>query len=91
LSISGTRRIERMLLVAVIVVVVVVLVVAVGWYYSQSEAQRRVRTGYRPESQEPLHRGTPGFNPATGQYEDRDGTPYGAIEDTLMAADEDGF
>jgi hypothetical protein len=84
---------EEMLLgVAIVVIVIlVVLVVVVGWYYSQGEAERRTRTGYGPESQEPFRRGTPGFDPASGEYEDRDGTPYGAIEDTLMAADEEGF
>lgn len=33
----------------------------------------------------------PRFNPATGEWEDWDGTPIGAIEDVLMDTDGDGI
>ena len=33
----------------------------------------------------------PSYNPETGEWEDWDGTPYGAIEDMLMDTDGDGI
>lgn len=33
----------------------------------------------------------PSYNPETGEWEDWDGTPYGAIEDMLMETDGDGI
>lgn len=80
------------MLLLVIVAIGVVVVVVMGLFFDQSEADRHAgaRAG-SAEFWESFLEDGPGYNPATGQYEDQDGTPYGAIEDTLMAADEDGF
>jgi hypothetical protein len=52
--------------------------------------------GRRPTGHStPGHRARPngaqhGFDPYTGEWRDRDGTPYGAIDDLFTDADGDG-
>jgi hypothetical protein len=47
----------------------------------------RTNSSYSGESHDSAHSG---YNPRTGEWEDSNGTPYGAIDDLFMDTDGDG-
>jgi hypothetical protein len=60
-------------------------------YYNRTEAGRRTMAKYSSrEYQESFRRTNPDYNPETGEWEDWDGTPYGAIDGLFMDTDGDG-
>ena len=72
-------------------IVGLVLGVLLSLYYKYTESGRRTMAKYNSqESQDWFYRANPDFNPETGEWEDWDGTSYGAIDDLLMDADDDG-
>ena len=79
-----------LLLIAVVIglgVGLLVLIVA-GSASSGESSSGYVRSqGYNQQSYDT----EPSFNPETGEWEDWDGTPLGAIEDMLMDTDGDGI
>ena len=79
------------LLVCGAVVAGLVLGILLALFYKYTETGRRTMAKYNsPEYQEWFDSSNPDFNPDTGEWEDWDGTPYGAIEDLLMDTDGDG-
>ena len=78
------------LLMVVVIVLCIVLMVKIS---AGSAGTRKNRSGnVRSQGyyQQP-NNAEPSYNPETGEWEDWDGTPYGAIEDMLMDTDGDGI
>jgi hypothetical protein len=69
----------------------IVFVALLSLYYKHTESGRRTMAKYNSrEYQEWFRRANPGYNPETGEWEDWDGTPYGAIDSLFTDTDGDG-
>jgi hypothetical protein len=56
--------------------------------YNHTESGRRTMAKYKShEYQESFRRANPDYNPETGEWEDWDGTAYGAIDGLFMDTD----
>ena len=78
----------------------VLVAVAVGVFFgifaklcnNRTETGRGVNAEFdAPENRRRNSDTDPYFNPQAGEWQDCDGTPYGAIEDLLMDTDGDGI
>jgi hypothetical protein len=79
------------LLLLIAVVAGIAFAALLSLYYKHTESGRRTLAKYNSrEYQESFSRTNPGYNPETGEWEDWDGTPYGAIDSLFMDTDGDG-
>lgn len=68
-------------LILLMLAIGVPMFIGLMWYYGNTESGRRTMAKYNsPEYEEWFQSVNPDYNPETGEWEDPDGTPYGAID-----------
>lgn len=80
---------DSLLLIAVVGGIVFAALLSLHYKHTES-GRRTMAKCHSREYQEWFRCANPGYNPETGEWEDWDGMPYGAIDGLFTDSDRDG-